>query len=1089
MSNDQDEILSHKEFKILKYKRGDKLPIKDLQYSIQQMIVARWIMRINQRAMLRRLFLVHDMGSGKTIGSILASNEHRQLYRLLGGGNIIVLSFQRATFMKEILSRPELGYITYDEYNKLQNLQAAATNEYNQIALANYISFLKKRILNNESIIRFIGYRELHNMLFTNLQNIEEVSKNILAMFANAFIICDEIHNTYNSQTMNIYGEAIKYILRYYEGTDEAPNIIYMSGTPISNKPSESIDMLNLISPVDLKKADFFKEGDVEKLLPGALGRIASIASGYFSFYKNEDPLLLPRKIFDGVRHGALSYIECNYTKHQAEIIEKMNDRIGLEDHNLFDAVLPLSSGVFYKNADFNRVHLESVDWKNKMEINYNGHTIVGNILNKKNIRRWSEKYWMMLDELEKTIADSSRRGKMIIYHGYIDGTGIKFIEQILIANGYLSEGGIVTARTLCSKCGLAFELHKKTDKLISSTSLPPKHDKKINIDHVFEPIRFLSIYGELDKTRIETIMDMYESPQNIEGHKFMILLGSEMIREGYNFKCIRNIWSMHLLPHISALLQLWGRAIRMYSHDQLSPEKRTVYIKIFATPGERQRYAKKLDNYKVIQSIMQVINRDAIDSSFYYDFIKTSFLKQGENAIGLLPYDQRKLKHVPIKLDTYNVFYGEWEIEEIKKIIISMFIISPAWSYKDLLAAVRDPPFIQNIDYNQISEDNFIMALGDIMYGLRPRIIIKNNIAYKIICVSSELKKNIYYVIYPVNKISDTPIGIKIENLNGQAIVNHLSWIQSSTSNKQINIPITTNLLNLNTNYNEMKRRFFNKYQNMTIMEMPQSTEVYGIDFHIRLIEEAITYVFGLLTNIIEHRSEYHEFYFKMLHFYNKIDLIVYANMVPPKYAVFYEKYIIAPNEDNNQLLISNISNISSSSISSFEIIDVNNYLNTVKGKSIEANRLPVGHMLTINAVKFVEPKLYTPQGWFIAKDFIIKHETFPENDIIIGYYSRIENSINFKFKLRPPVHKIVQKSDRRELEKGTVCETISKNKLEDIARQLNIISTGTNIVLCERIKETLLHRELKERKRYDSGKQPSRVRWCYLQNEPNYT
>lgn len=1099
-----DEILSHKEFQLLKYKPGDKLPIKTLHFGIQQLFVARWIMRMYKRDMsnmIRCLFLIHDMGSGKTITSLYSSSENRDLYKLLGAGNIIVISFQKNTFMNELLSRPELGYISNDEYDKIKRLEQSMHTDYGLMNYNNYISYLKKRIMGLEGMIRFIGYQELHNMLFVNLQGGDEVSQEVLKLFSGAFIICDEIHNAYNSQEMNIYGAAIKYILNHYYGHEDEPTIIFMSGTPINNKPSEIIDIINLISKHTLKKSDFFSGEETERLLPGALGRISEYTSGYFSFYKNEDVAVIPRKIFDGVRHGALHFIRCDYTELQAKIINELKDKIGLEDHNIFDCVFPLSSGYFYKNNDFARIELESIDWKNKHGIDYNGQTLIGNILLHKNIKQWSQKYYTMLETLDKFILDDARRGKVLIYHEFINGTGVKLIEQILIANGYLSESGVITDKSRCSKCGKTFDIHKKlTTKIIHSTSLSSQTSDPIQIvsdsifeesseSHIFEPIRFLSVYGELDKHRVATIMDLYNSEFNRDGYKYMILIGSEMIREGYNFKCVRELWIMHLLPHISAMLQLWGRAIRMYSHDLLPPEKREVHIKIFATPGEIERYERKMKNYQVIQEIMRVIHSNAIDTMFYYDLIKKSFLsKTSKTEIGLLPYDRRVFKYKHVKLDTYNVFYGEWEVEEIKKIIISLFIKSPAWSYADLYAAVRDPPFIQNIDYSKINEDNFILALGDMIYGTKPKIITKDGVNYKILSVTSRDDKPItYYVIYPVEEVTELPVGKKIENISGRAVVNYLSWLQPEITNKYINIRITENLINLNTNYDEMKRKFFNKYKDVAMLEIPQSTEIYGLDFHIRLIEESIMYIFNLLTHQNDIQSEYHEFYFKMAHFYNKIDLIIYANMLPPKYVTFYDKYIEGVI-DIDQLLISNLSNASSSSLSSFEITGINKYIKQQRGKRVAANLLPVGHMLTTTSTKFVEPKLYTPQGWFMAKDFIMEREEFKENDIIIGYYSRIENSINFKFKLRPPLHKIEKKSDRRELEKGMVCETINKPKLEQIAKELGIIATGTNIALCDHIKELLLHRELKERNKYRRGKIPTRTRWCYLQYEAHH-
>lgn len=203
---------------------------------------------------------------------------------------------------------------------------------------------------------------------------------------------------------------------------------------------------------------------------------------------------------------------------------------------------------------------------------------------------------------------------------------------------------------------------------------------------------------------------------------------------------------------------------------------------------------------------------------------------------------------------------------------------------------------------------------------------------------------------------------------------------------------------------------------------------------------------------------------------------------MVPEKYNEIYDKFSVGET-DTNTLLINHISN-STSSISSFEISEINKFLET-KNK-VPKNILPVGHILSAESSKVLEPKLYTPVGWFVAKNFYTtsseEKKTEKENDIIVGYYERSENSIDFKFKLRTPLHLIVTKKDRREMESGMVCEFKHKKELHKIAESLGLSVTGTNKNICLLIKEYLLHMELKNRNKFKKGKINKRIRWCYL-------
>jgi hypothetical protein len=1040
-----DELFSHKKFQMLQFTAGEKMTIDRLHYSIQQLFVARYI----NSGFRKRLFLNHDMGSGKTISSLLSANDNRELYKILGEGNVIVLGFQRETFLNEIFSKPDLGYITKIEFEKLNSFDPFDANELE--AREKYRQYLKKKVLTKEHI-KFIGYQELYNMLFYEGQLVQDV----LDLFSNSFIIGDEIHNVYNSQETNLYGTAIKEILKYYNGRGDEPKVLLMSGTPINNKPSEIIDILNLLVPdLDLKKQDYFKMDDVELLLPGALAKIKNYADGYFSVYVNEDPNFLPRRFFDGQTIGMLRFNVNPLTEPQKNLLEAINYKISMEDHNVLDGAFPLPDGEwFYKNKDFARLQYTSIDWRQKMGISITEGKISGNILLEKNIGLYIPKYKDILVELKNLIRVPQRRGKVIIYHDYINGFGIKLLEQVLIMNGYLDIHGMVTPDTVCVKCAELNRDHQKAN-------------------HDFEPARFVSMYGEIPKNIINENMTYFNSEANKNGDKFLILLGSEMIREGYNFKCVREIWISHLMPHASAMQQLWGRAIRLYSHQSLPPENREVHLKIFANDVEIEYYTKKMENYKIIQEIMRVINMNAVDISFYYEFVKQSFRETGE--MGLLTYPKKPRVKKIIKLDTYDVFFASWEVEEITKIIEYLFVERPAWTYADLWKAVRHPQIVQYVDNSQFKEDNFVLALGNMIYGLNPTIIKRGDISYKILPVFNLVT---YYVTYPVVPAAEATYGKKMENIYGHASPYFISWLQPAANIKSISFQINESIVDLNSKYTELKAKFFEKFGKSDMVEIPKSTELYGLEFHMRLLEESISYVFNILTHKNKNKSEYHEFYFKLIFFYNKLDVVLYANMLDEKHAKLYENYTVA-EVNTNTLLKSILSNVSSS-VSSFDMTGVERFLET--DKKTAANILPVGHLLSTNIGGAVEPKLYTPQGWIIVQNLELPRAESRENDIIVGFYERSDEFLDFKFKLRSPIHKIEQKSDKREMEKGMVCTTIKKERLTEIGKSLNINLTTTSGDYCNEIKKYLLHMELKDRNMYREGKVPIRTRYCYL-------
>ncbi len=1121
-------VLQKKEFQILNYKTGPKLDIDELQISTQQLFTARW-MNLND---VKRCVLKHSTGSGKTIGSVFTAAQNLKLYKLLGKGRIIIIGFQKNTFINEIMDKPELGFISRSERDYLRYLYTNATTEMGREKYQKTLMQIRSRIFSDNYII-FFGYQELYNALFEfytptsqepakehnskeqepassqNIAPLQDFAKKnerkilranpeIIEMFENAFVICDEIHNVYNSQETNTYGQAIKHILDYYVGKETEPKVLFMSATPLNYRPSELVDLLNLIIPKSkFEKKDFFSikktaEGELDLLLPGALKKIKEICSGYFSFYINEDASLMPRKKFVGTKIKTMYFTECSL-KAQDDLL-KLN-KISFEDRNLYDAVFPCpkdfseSNSVFiWKTSDFRRLYQTEPDWCHKHGFRFSDGTFTGTAFQKENIQNYSDKYYKMLEHLEKS------EGKVLIYHEFINGTGVKMIEQILLVNGYISINAIPNENTICL-CGKKMSEHKnilnepKVEDLVMDELdiidefIKPSEEKTAGDEiHKFTAKRYILLHGEIDKKTISTHLKLFNSDNNARGEIAKIAIGSEMIREGVNFKAVRNIYVMHLLPHISAYIQLIGRAVRTMSHTALPVEEQEVIIKTFSVAAEITRYTQKIENYKVIQEIDRVIHENAVDVSFYYDTIKASF---SEDVLGILPYSLTSLtpqtslrsskNSQTMQLDTYNVFYKAWEIEEIKKYIMALFVSRPAWTFNDLWAAVRDPPFMRYIDTTKFELNNFKMALGDMIYGIKPAVIYRKSIPHKIRAVTNKI---IYYVCYPTLEQKTTSLGQKIENLDGAATMDNLSWVQSYQPKIFLKYDITNDLGNLNQNYDDMKRNIFQKFGTSNITKMPLSTEFYSKDFHQRFIEESIMYVFQKFIGMNIH-SEYQEFYFKMLHFYWQLGIILYADGLPPKYAKLYDEY--CSGEINTNRVLQENAKYETTSALSFDPKYIEELLEQKKTK-IPRNVLPVGHLISKN------PRIYLEHGWMEIKDFNEKVEQQIENNIIVGYYEKSHDVLGFNFKLRKPVHKIEQVSDKRVMEKGMVCETKTKSSLEKIAKELGILSSGTNIFLCASIKEYLLYMELKDRKLFSTGKVPIRTRWCYLQYECEY-
>ena len=108
----------------------------------------------------------------------------------------------------------------------------------------------------------------------------------LLESFKNSLLICDEIHNVYNSLYKNNWGIAIQSVLDY------TPSLraIFLSATPLNNNPTEIIDLMNLLVVSDtnekFKKEDFFSDVKTGEIKSESLDKIKKFLKGKVSFIK-----------------------------------------------------------------------------------------------------------------------------------------------------------------------------------------------------------------------------------------------------------------------------------------------------------------------------------------------------------------------------------------------------------------------------------------------------------------------------------------------------------------------------------------------------------------------------------------------------------------------------------------------------------------------------------------------------------------------------------------------------------------------------------------------------------------------------------
>lgn len=1262
--------------------RGDSLEFQSYQLFVKNYL--------NPNTEYSRLLIKWSTGLGKSVGALSIALNFIKYYQkqeeyLTGDvsiGSVFIIGFTQQIFRDELFKYPEFGFISREELSKLNNLkkQAYVGNIDSIEYLKKFLIMLKKRLHNRKGngFFKFIGYKELTNHLFIskdkdiNLHSLSDIeilemikankiiiNKDLLDGFANSLLICDEIHNVYNSNEKNNWGAALQTILNHHKSC----RAIFLSATPLNNSPTEVIDLLNLLLPRQhykaLEKKDIFDKN--EDLIKNKDDELKKYFTGRISYIRNNNPKFMATKTFLGESIQGIDYLKfvrCPMSAFQYKTYTHAtlnSESLGQDGQYLMDFAIPdpdakdpFNSVGLYKSKDIrDKLNNASQQWKLKIGISYNQKKdmIIGNALRKDQLGKISVKYRTMLDKVLYNI--ENQKGKMFIYHNNIHISGTLFIQEILYQNGIIGEFDNSLDSTICAVCGKIRKEHSK-EQLISGiqggneydlsddnivtktinkflTAVEDKYimlsdnfsrlynDKDVNVlreilvdklktmpvmieiskqdtdyikllgagfstfvgadyiyfyspkffeflhndndvkeyltkimkpkmiggvkpsatTHMYYPTRFVIVHSGLDKKRITQSLEKFNHINNVDGSKYMILIGSKIIKESHSMNSVRNLMVMSRPDNISTLIQIIGRAVRFNSHKLLPVDKRNVMIEIFTSQipkklsYEEMKYKDKINTYKVIQKIEKIMHENSIDAYFNYDNI----WKENEGVknfeLSILPYQKpnyKTLSYNELNLSTFNAFYAKDEVDYIMYMIKKLFIeYSVAWKYEDLLSAVKSPPFHVEINTKIVSNALFDIALNNLLYN--------NSVNYtepKLQKLNDTLTDS-----YILDKIRNPDDKIFIEHRSIPFILTHMGefYIMAPLVNDEIsnNVEIVyRNIENLkprlmniteylkydmNMNYAEKRTKFIKKWETISINHLELAVCDFGVKFHQEFIEEIIEYIFNVWTDPKIKKNEYHNFYIKMLYYYDLQKLVSWANTVNETIRKKYIPYILPVttkqlntnilkdlevkniNESTGfvNLLISSINKNDPYWISTGMIKDYENKLKITNAlfdgvykksstvRKIQSDLLPVGHFLNRS------PRFYIPnEGWRDDPSYSIIDKNIKENPIIIGYDSRSKTGLSVKFKLRSPMQNIKQYKDTRLIERGAICSTKSKSFLKEIAKKLDIDvkQESSNVeYLCQQIRTKLIYNELKSR----INNKP--VRWFYFiyENQEN--
>lgn len=567
--------------------------------------------------------IFHGTGSGKTCTAVsiaegfidlIKKNENFEQRRILviyPGTSIqtnfidAIYDFNKEKKEKSLGLRPgslqctgDKYYIDNDDINnedKERYYKRKKENNYEIIGKQEFTNLVNNIKENNQK-----KYKNDINKIrqFTE----EEISK----YFSNRIIIIDEIHNMKQTEIKDEKRpiDALKLIIEYAENL----KLIFMSATPMFDKPTEIVDIINLLLLNDrrplLEYKDIFeyKDGKVKDILKSGYAKLQGSIRGYISYLRGENPISYPQtlepdsailnnlyknnKIYkpntkfdiDGEKLDQANKIiytnlvKCEMSNYQFKfynyyyyIVDKKDvaHKIGQE---LCNIIFPIDKN---ENSKYGTVGFTNAFNKLKDRLSYDYKSFNEGFLKEENLPKYSIKYYNILQNIKKS------PGIAFVYFDYIE-IGVITMCMILEEAGYEPYKG---------KPFLKSRSNKKICAVCNSYKDDSIHTIGHKNYHEFKQAKFLYLTDHhYNINERQNLIKETRAEENARGHLIKVIIGTSVLKEGVDLFNIRQIHLGDIWHNMSKIRQIIGRGARFCSHKFLPEEDRNVTIFRYCT-------------------------------------------------------------------------------------------------------------------------------------------------------------------------------------------------------------------------------------------------------------------------------------------------------------------------------------------------------------------------------------------------------------------------------------------------------------------------------------------------------------------------
>jgi len=1070
----------------------------------------KYLVRINERVN-KELIDLRNKPTIYVIGNDAAQNNFRDELLGLCAGNI---------------------YITKDESNQLEELRkdpSDASVELYKKKLREYHKRLTTR--SRGGFYRFLGYRDFQNRTIGEKMKIDgrpirdsttgkwrrKIKEPSIKTVDNCLIIVDEAHNLVNSSEPNDYAKAI---INIYKKSKNV-RLILLTATPITHRPKEIIEMLNIIrldqNDPPMKARDYIKKNN---LLPGAEKLIATKSRGYISYLRGYNIYTYPEKINMGVLPKKQGF---KYTKlvlcpmspfHYRTYKDVYHGKIQKHEWNLLNMVFPNPNNSkigIYRNSEISNLVNTPVNFKKKYGIKFvtlpsGDRQISGPILRKNNIKKYSDKFYTLLNNIDGAV--NANNGHIFVYSKIVEGTGTRLLKQILLMNGYIeySYGTYTDTKELnssmyndviCYYCGVTGKRHRAYINSLRSRKKKP--GEKI---HQYYPARFIIFDRDTENRIIKNIIDEFNSESNVDGHIIKIVVGSPKTREAMDFKRVNYIHIVTYHDNFATIDQIIGRGARHCSHADLAENKR--YVKIYryvsslpvSVPKnilsyEEERYLEGEKYHIVIKKIERILKSTAIDCALnkpanifpeevkkYKDcetkknHIKCSPLCDYTNCDYKCQYElpsKSPLKFSDLDTTTYDIYYYYQEQRKLKKYIKKLFRKNIVWTLDDIIYNIFHTNPIQyrtsNIKRKYLIKDPKIKHLIPNAIAINKYYSDESTISLDISLTKDRDKMNyidIKYIYLALNELTTTKQKVKNYFGNEGYIIERGPYYVFQPLDA---INDTLPLAQRNTplfKYDQTEINvdtYIKKYYS-SIDEIQKKMDY--IEVKNKIMDIPI-HKYSLISKLIG-----------KLNFNNQLMLLENAIEI----SQYSSKKISKKNKEYTRKIFRFFQNYLIDNSKFSGRYDYKRSREIVDEIYDDPHRKIIGHVLT------PDPRCYIGGKWIACiyelfgksrRDVIKKYKN---NNFIIGYVDKTKHG-KMVFKLKYTNPDVIMSKDKRRIFKGFICNQHSnKKELLNIASELGIDKLdkkSTIYHICSNIETKLRENEINERHN------KSNVKWFY--------